>query len=578
MRPTSLLTPIWILLVLGCDAPRSSSGSSPSPSVVVDTMAVLQADEAALRLWLRDRLLAGEPLPSGSDPIALARVADDTEAVVVVGRRGDRHLVATSGAVSAVTTAALQPSPSFADVDRDDDIVVVDAAVLHRQARRIDITGLVTTSLPFEGALFSLATRRTHSGVSVFVGGLQDEPLDRTGGSFGNIDSTLTRIDVDDDGTVHRRFAINLSAAGVVTPKALAFVDGAVVVAGAGSGTIAVVDADSGVVLDVVAGLVGASDLVVLSASTVALVSPVADAVAFVDLQRGTRRVVPIVDSRYPQADALTRLGETLVLSTALAPEQRSDGPLSRFTCEACHFDGGSDGRLHATGRLDDDSAEIIATTRALRGLFQNPPLFSRGLDKSVAAMVHAEVRVANANSPRGEWTALVIDLEAPFLRDVIGDDLGDVIDPLRQRQALLRFFATYAPLPAKRAAVDVTRGRALFEQHCQRCHQPRLFTDDPASVVDPLAHPDAVVWASAEHVDVGVRPLVHPAGARPSSLRGVSRKRPLLTNGAARDLVDLTRQLRKVGDEIQHDGDLGAGTAFDDDDATALAVFLQTL
>ena len=57
-----------------------------------------------------------------------------------------------------------------------------------------------------------------------------------------------------------------------------------------------------------------------------------------------------------------------------------------------------------------------------------------------------------------------------------------------------------------------------------------------------------------------------------------MSRKRPLLTNGAARDLVDLTRQLRKVGDEIQHDGDLGAGTAFDDDDATALAVFLQTL
>ena len=560
--PTSLLKRLQITAVVAVCACARSPAPTPTPPVaVVDALAVLNNDEAAMRPWLRDRLLANAMLPSGTDPVSLRRTADG---VIVVGRRGQSWLIHDN----IVST-----------VDGLEDASPAGAAHLHRLERRIDVTFHDRlSSVTFEGALFALLVRADDDGVTLFVAGLEDAPLDRSGGSFGNIDSFLFRVRVDGDG-VHRVWSRNLSEAGVVMPKALAFVGDDLVVVGAGNGTIAVVDDHSGGVRDVVDGLVGGTDLVVVGGRQLAVVSPIADAVAFIDLDTGARRLVPIVDPQSPRADDLARLGEVLVFSTALAPEQRSDGPLSRFTCEACHTDGGIDGRVHATGRFDD-GAEVLASTRPLFGLFQNPPLFSRGIDKSVAVMVHAEVGVANANSPRSPWTPLVVDLEAPFVRDVVAS-VADVVDPLTQRRAMLRFFATFG-VPRDPTPHDVhpgvARGQRLFAQHCQRCHQARVFTDDIDSVVDPALHPGAVVWASAEHFDVGVRPLVHPDGARPASLRGVRHKRPLLTNGAATDLVDLVGRLRIDGSWIKHDGDRSVGKRFDDDEAADLVSFLQTL
>ena len=587
--PTSRLKFVWIsALLAGCPAspPPTATTTTTTTTIkpAVDTMAVLEADEAALRPWLRDRLLAGDELPSGADPIALDVVDGG---VVVRGRRGERWSIAND-----IVSAA---SGERADEEVDDVFHAGRVVVrFERLERRLRITvDDRETIVDFQGALFSMLERRTRDGVEIFVAGLEDAPLDRSGGSFGNIDSFLFRIDVDDGGAVSRRWSLNLSAAGVVTPKALAFVlepeprDGSITcpsrqdiaVVGAGNGTLAIVDDDTGEVRDVVDGLVGGTDIVATGARSVAVVSPIADAVAFIDLDSGARRLVPIVDAAHPRADDLARLGELLVFSTALAPEQSSDGPLSRFTCEACHFAGGVDGRVHGTGRFDGGD-EVLATTRPLTGLFQNPPLFSRGLDESVAVMVHAEVGVANANSPRSPWTPLVVDLEAPFIRDVVAD-IADVVDPLHQRRAMLRFFATFgAPREPTRHDMHpgLARGRTLFTQHCQRCHQPRVFTNDVDSVVDPLLHPGAVTWAGAFHVDVGVRPLVHPDGARPASLRDVRHKRPLLTNGSAKDLSALVRQLRIADEQIQHDGDPARGTAFDDDDVEALVVFLNTL
>jgi cytochrome c551/c552 len=341
-----------------------------------------------------------------------------------------------------------------------------------------------------------------------------------------------------------------------------------------------------GVVERVVDGLVGAHDLVV-TRGRIVLASPLADAVAVLDLAGDARRVLPLRDARHPPPSPLARLGEALVFSTALAPEQDSDGIGSRFTCEACHDDGGSDGRLHSSGRFADDG-EVMVSTKPLRGLFQNPPLFSRAYDDSVAAMVHAEVRVANAGSARDPWTPLVPALDAPFLDDVLhdvgGDAFGDVIDPVTQRRAMLHFFAGYAPAPVPSSTMAPTRADwGVFQARCQGCHQPRVFTDDPASVVDDdraadLARLRGLVWASERRVDVGVRPLVREGGARVSSLRGVADKRPLLTNGSAPTLEALLRQLRLEGSHVWHDGPPTRGTPLADDDVDALLRVLRSL
>ena len=91
--------------------------------------------------------------------------------------------------------------------------------------------------------------------------------------------------------------------------------------------------------------------------------------------------------------------------------------------------------------------------------------------------MVHAEVRVANAGTPRDAWSPIVIALDAPFLRDVIGRAFGDAIDPATQRRAMLHFLSTFEPAPVASARMSPTSADwQVFGQRCTGCHAPRLF------------------------------------------------------------------------------------------------------
>ncbi len=417
----------------------------------------------------------------------------------------------------------------------------------------------------FDGLLFAQVATEGADGVDVVVSGIEDHPLDRSGGSFGNIDSFLFGLRFEAAG-VEVGWRLNLSERGVVNGKALLREGANVVVWGAGSGRFAVVDAATGSLISTGDSSFGVNAAVTNNGRRV-VASALEDAVDV-----GGTRIDLGAAPPGPE-----RVGERLVFTTMMAPQQSSEGALSRFTCESCHLGGGIDGRIHNTGRVDAEGRAVTATTKPLWGLFQNPPLFTRALDRSVAVMVHAEFRVANARSPQSPWFSSK------------GNGVVDIA-PLDLRRAMIAFFASFDPPPNARAwgrtklDDDEALGLADFNRYCVSCHAARVFADDKASVADvdvvPALFHGALVFGRAGREDTGVRPRVHPDGARPSSLRGIGRKTPLLTSGRARNLPELLEQVRIVDvgglAQLTHEGT--EGRALTAEEQTWLLRFLRLL
>ena len=355
---------------------------------------------------------------------------------------------------------------------------------------------------------------------------------------------------------------MNASELGVVIPKALAFVDDRTVLAvGAGSGTGLQLDLDT-LKTEEVKALPGISAVAVVG-NHVLGASPLLD--AWVVLDAPPRAVAVPVASAAPRS-AASKLGEALVFTTAMAPRQKSDGALSRFTCEACHFEGGGDGRVHDTGREEmgagasSGAHDIFATTKPLQGLFNNKPLFTRALDENLTQMVHAEFRVANANSTLDPWFALTPG-DAPWL-SLLG--VTGTQSPAELRRALVVFLHDFTPRSNARAltrsprvfADDERRGAAVFRARCASCHAARLVGDDAKSEQPfdrweqlVLADNGPLVWSSLARVKTGIVPYVHEEGARPSSLRRIARKTPYFTNGSSATLADVVARARFRGD-----------------------------
>jgi hypothetical protein len=265
-----------------------------------------------------------------------------------------------------------------------------------------------------------------------------------------------------------------------------------------------------------------------------------------------------------------------------MAPWNKSDGRLSRFTCETCHYEGYVDGRTHATGRGD-----IRATTKPLLGLFNNRPHFSRALDPNMATMVDNEFRVAGSKSDHDPWFALGPS-DLPWMQKL---GVEGPLAPERLRQALMTFLMefTHRPNPS---VVGRTRwsdreraGAELFRDRCESCHQARLVADDPSTRVafgawEPLvmAPEGAIVWAKAEYEKTGVIPYVNEKGARVVSLRRLYKKHPYFTNGSAPDLADVVDKVQFAGDQFVHEGSLAQGSTLTGGEKQSLLAFLDLL
>jgi mono/diheme cytochrome c family protein len=493
--------------------------------------------------------------------------ADLVDGALRVHAGGAVHAVATCrGAARGV---AIATAVAFACVlDHRALIVAVDDRGLPRGA---------PLELRVDGPLWSIAIAPAGDDVLVAVGGAEDHPLDRSRGFFGHIDSFafVYRLAA---GAATRVAAVNLSAHGVVTPKWLAVrPDGdaiALDVAGFGGGGLVSLAIDDAVTVTAQRALPPGIAAVARTRSGIVAADPLLDAW----LTDGA--IVPVAARRAAEPSPEVRLGELLFFTTLLAPHAISDDAHSRFTCETCHWEGYADGRIHYTGRDD-----VHATTRALRGLVQGRPYFSRANDTTLAGMVHAEFGVASRGTNQPSWFAL--DAAAlPWLRG-----LPATVDALAQRAAFMTFLGAFgheiSPTVGDRTTFgdDERRGAALFARRCEGCHQARLLVDDASTRVDAsawerhvMSPTSALTWASDQRWQTGVEPYVHPDGARVPSLRRLYRKHPYFTSGSADDLATVIARARLGATLADFRHQNGTGDPLPEGEHAPLLAFIRLL
>ena len=469
--------------------------------------------------------------------------------------------------------------------------LVVDCLIDHALAVfDLDEHGLPSESpvatIRHDGPIWGFDARETPEGTLIAAGGVEDHPLDRSEGFFGFIDSFVFVYRLAHGASkADRLVEINVSEHGVITPKAISIhADGGatrVTAAGYGSDRIAEIAFPPGFASPVVttrASLPGVASITLAGASMVAA-DPLLDAWIKLDPSPAPVAVLDTPSARTMES----RVGEALFFTNLMAPWNRTEGKLSRFTCETCHFEGYVDGRTHHTGRAD-----VHATTKPLLGLFNNRPHFTRALDPDMATMVNSEFRVAGKKSDHAPWfSAREAGLGWIGLLGAGAEDL----DAIGLRRSLMTFLMafTHRPNPGVigRARFDdrERRGEEVFAARCERCHEARLVADDPSSRVAParweglvMRREGPIVWARDGYQKTGVEPYVHADGARTTSLRRLRAKRPYFTNGSAKSLADVLDRARWSGESFFHDRAPRGAEALAEADRAALLAFVELL
>lgn len=484
-------------------------------------------------------------------------------------------------------------------VERVGKFVVVNSLLAHSLViRAVKDDGSLSEApekrITHDGPIWSFSAVPASDGLLVLAGGVEDHPLDRTGGFFGYIDSFVYLYGVGGEGPT-RLSAMNVAIDGVVTPKAVLLERTAAgqlraLVTGYGGDKLAQFVYGDGAKppekIDVQSVTAGSRALVQKSDGEFIVANPLLDAFVVLRADGTTKAIVPLPDSvAASEARRTLRLGEALFFTTLMAPNNGTQEAHSRFTCETCHFEGYVDGRIHHTGRGD-----VRVVTKPLLGLFNNRPHFSRALDPDMSSVAHNEFRVAGAGNDASPWFALTA-AERPTLA-AFEPAFVEPIGPLELRKSLMTFLMAFSPrtnptLGERKGFSEVEReGAQVFRDKCESCHQSRTSTDDAASRVvfeqwETLifSPPGPIVWAMNEYRKTGVVPYVHERGARVPSLRRLYKKRPYLTSGAARDVRGVLERIRFAGqDDFFHDGAPAEAKHLNEREIEALCAFLQLL
>src|SRR5262249_53797704 len=151
-----------------------------------------------------------------------------------------------------------------------------------------------------------------------------------------------------------------------------------------------------------------------------------------------------------PERPSLAERGELLFYSRALVPNNVADGPLSLYTCAACHDDGHVDGRRHPAKRN-----RFFSMTKSCRGLATTAPYLSLGEPATIEAFADNIVTTHAQGAERG---AAGFDRYPVTLRVRAGQEGWQkaTLSPEELRAALVAYMVRIPPEPSPFAA----RGR----------------------------------------------------------------------------------------------------------------------
>jgi len=400
----------------------------------------------------------------------------------------------------------------------------------------------------------------------------EDRVLSRERLSVEGLDSVLLHVPFARSGRAApfadpgpgRRASINLSErAGdpVVALDALA-VDarsGRIAVAGAGTDNvlIAAPRSESLTAQRSVAVGTNPSAVAFLPDGRVVTADRLSDTLSFVTAPSGgsaaPAQVVTLSVGR-PERLTPAERGEVLFYSRALVPRNVATGPLSIYTCAACHADGHVDGRRHPSKRN-----RFFTMTKTCRGLVGTEPFLTIGDPDTFAAFAD---NIVGTHAQGALDAPDTYDQYPVQLRLRAGATWTTVtLSPAELRVALAAYMtripvepSPFAP-PGRRAlSAPERRGLALFRADCAGCHQLRTSTVATRAVeaktFESRLLAGELVLTSARRYDVGT-PVIGEGGNNPPSLRGAWAAAPYFSDGSAATLEEAIRRTDPSADRV---------------------------
>ncbi|HVT06262.1 MAG TPA: c-type cytochrome [Polyangia bacterium] len=414
----------------------------------------------------------------------------------------------------------------------------------------------------------------------------EDRVVSRAHGPVEGLDSGVIRLNlaqtVVDPGPGARPL-VNLGdrAQPVIELEAAAVgADGTVAITGGGSDNLLLAAPGWSDLRDATVVPVGAnpSAVVALPGGRFVTADRLSDTLTFVT---GSGRVDAVLSVGESTRTSPADLGELLFYSRALVPHNSAAGPLSLYTCAACHADDDRDGRLHPAKQN-----RFFSTTLTCRGLATTAPFLRLGnqatLDVFADNIVSTHAQGAERDPAHfADYPVTLRVRDGAVWRE-------RTLSPAELRAALSAYMASIPPEPspfldpgARALPPQARRGLAVFRARCAGCH--RLVGDSargdrvPDRWLEARLLSGRVALTAAGLMDVGT-PVLGEGGNNPPSLRGVWGAAPYFSDGSARTLEEALRRTDPDADAVHAAANAGRPPAFSPADSAALLAFLRAL
>jgi hypothetical protein len=414
----------------------------------------------------------------------------------------------------------------------------------------------------------------------------EDRPVSRAHGPVEGLDSGIIRLEargkagqpVADPGPGHRPFQ-NLGDRPdpVIELAAAVAGGGTMAIAGAGTDNLLLMGAGGPPPITVPVGA-NPSAVAALPGGRFVTADRLSDTLTFVSAE-GRPDATLILGQ--PSRDSPADEGELLFFSRSLVPHNSAAGPLSLYTCAACHDDGDRDGRLHPAKQN-----RFFSTTLTCRGLATTAPFLRLGNQATLGVFADniVSTHAQGAERDPAHFADYPVTLR---VREPSGWR-ARTLSPAQLRAALAAYMARIPAEPSPFVAPGTRaldpaarRGLGLFRDGCAGCH--RLVSDAargnrvPDALLPARLLAGRVALTAPGRYDVGT-PVLGEGGNNPPSLRGVWDAAPYFSDGSAPTLQDVLRRTDPDAPAVHAPGNATRPPAFSPDEQAALLAFLRSL